>query len=112
VITGDAHVNSVRNVPPDYANLDGDPLATEFIGTSISSEGDQTPLPPFTGDPQNPQLLFSDNHRGYVIATVEPELWTSDFRVVSTVFAEQATAWTEANFVVENGKPGAYRAPS
>ena len=39
VITGDAHENSVRNVPPDFRRLDGPPVATEFIGTSISSEG-------------------------------------------------------------------------
>src|SRR5688500_486836 len=32
VITGDVHVNFVRNVPPDYIHLDAAPIATEFIG--------------------------------------------------------------------------------
>ena len=40
VITGDSHENSVRNVPPDFRSFDGTPVATEFLGTSISSEGD------------------------------------------------------------------------
>ena len=42
VITGDVHQSFVRNVPPDYVNLDAEPVATEFIGTSISSGGDRT----------------------------------------------------------------------
>ncbi len=37
VITGDVHQNFVRNVPPDYVQLDAEPVATEFIGTSIST---------------------------------------------------------------------------
>jgi serine/threonine protein kinase len=109
VITGDAHVSSVRDVPPHFRSFDGDPLATEFMGTSISSEGDQPEAPPFAGDPHNPQLLFSSNRRGYVKVLLEPGLWTSEFRAVSTVLAPEATAWTEATFVVENGKPGAQR---
>ena len=42
VITGDVHANFVRNVPPDHVRLDAEPVATEFIGTSISSGGDRT----------------------------------------------------------------------
>jgi alkaline phosphatase D len=37
VITGDVHQNFVRNVPPDHIQLDAAPVATEFIGTSIST---------------------------------------------------------------------------
>jgi phosphodiesterase/alkaline phosphatase D-like protein len=39
VITGDKHQQSVRNVPEDYRDIAGPPIATEFIGTSISSGG-------------------------------------------------------------------------
>ena len=39
VITGDTHNNWVRNVPPDPFRLDAPPVATEFLGTSISTEG-------------------------------------------------------------------------
>ncbi len=42
IITGDNHNNWVRNVPPDYLRLDAEPVATEFIGTSVSTGGDRT----------------------------------------------------------------------
>jgi alkaline phosphatase D len=111
VITGDAHANAARNVPPDYRRFDGVPLATEFVGTSISSEGDEPVVTRF-GDPDNPHHLFSNNNRGYVRVLLQPELWTSDFRIVSTVRAQQATASTLVTFMVDNGKPGAYRPES
>ena len=40
VITGDSHANWVRNVPPSHRELDAPPVATEFMGTSISTGGD------------------------------------------------------------------------
>jgi alkaline phosphatase D len=113
VITGDSHENSVRNVPRDFNSLDGPPIATEFLGTSISSEGDDPrPLPPpvYGGDPQNPQLLFTDYHRGYVRVTLDSALWTNEFRVVDTVRQPVATASTLETFVVQRGVPGAQRA--
>ena len=45
VITGDSHNNWVRNVPPDHVNFDAPPVATEFMGTSISTGGDEVPFP-------------------------------------------------------------------
>jgi alkaline phosphatase D len=108
VMTGDAHEHSVRNVPRDYRALDGPPIATEFVGTSISSEGDQLPhQTTFGGDPDNPQLLFFNNQRGYVRVLLGPESWTNEFRVVESVRTPTSPASTAATFVVENGKPGA-----
>jgi alkaline phosphatase D len=66
VITGDVHLNRVRNVPPDYIHLDADPIATEFVGTSISSEGDRILSTVFGGNVNNPHQRFQDNHHGYV----------------------------------------------
>jgi len=37
VITGDKHQHSVRTVPEDYRDVAGPPIATEFVGASISS---------------------------------------------------------------------------
>ena len=37
VITGDVHQNIVWNIPPDHIRLDAEPVATEFVGTSIST---------------------------------------------------------------------------
>ena len=85
VITGDSHENSVRNVPPDFRAFDGVPVATEFLGTSISSEGDTPFRTRFGGNVQNPHRLFNDEHRGYVEVTLDPKLWSGEFRTVESV---------------------------
>ena len=108
VLTGDTHQNWIRNVPPDYRSFEGAPVATEILGTSVSTNG--TPTAPVTrrgDDPNNPHIPFRDNHRGYVRCAVTPELWTSEFRVVDTVAQPEATTSTLATFVTENGRPGA-----
>jgi alkaline phosphatase D len=110
VLTGDSHRNWLRNVPPNYVDFDAPPVATEFMGTSISSGGD--PAPPsttFGGDPNNPHILLIDNHRGYVLCTVEAEKWTSEYRIVPTVRQRGVPASTLASFAVENGRAGAQR---
>jgi len=110
VLTGDSHQNWVRNVPPDFRNFDGPPVATEFMGTSISTNGD----PSLTGrfvryqdDPENPHIMFRNNNRGYVRCTLTPDSWTSVFRTVSTVRQPEATTSTLATFAIENGRAGA-----
>ena len=103
VLTGDAHRNRVSNVPPDYRTLEGDPVATEILGTSISSEGDQTVTKLRCDDPNNPHVVFQNNNRGYVRCTVTPDEWTSEFRVVTTVRSPKAEASTLATVTVENG---------
>lgn len=107
VITGDVHQNFVRNVPPDSINLDAAPVATEFIGTSISSGGDRPIATVFGGNANNPHLRFMDNHHGYVRCTLTPTLWQSDYRVVPTVLVQDAPISTLASFVVEHGRAGA-----
>jgi alkaline phosphatase D len=107
VITGDVHQNFVRNVPPDYINLDAEPIATEFVGTSISSGGDRTLSTVYGGNANNPHLRFSDNHHGYVRCTLTPKEYKADYRVVPSVLVEDAPVSTLASFVVEQGRAGA-----
>jgi alkaline phosphatase D len=108
-ITGDSHVNAVRNVPPDFRSMDGTPVATEFVGTSISTNGDTTPNTKDGGDPNNPHHLFYNDSRGYVIVDADPQHWTSTFRVVDSITVPQAPVSTIATFAVEQGMAGAYR---
>ncbi|GFE78777.1 alkaline phosphatase [Steroidobacter agaridevorans] len=109
VITGDVHQNYVRNVPPDYINLDAEPVATEFIGTSISSGGDRTLRTTYGGDVNNPHQLFQNNSHGYVRCEISREQWKTDYRVVPSVVVEDAPISTLASFVVEQGKAGALK---
>ena len=111
VLSGDSHVNFVYDLKRDFGDARSSTVGTEFLGTSISSEGDpfieQTQ---FGGSAKNPQLKFFDNHRGYVRCTLEGKRLTTDFRAVSTVARQTAAVSTTATFVVEDGRPGAQRA--
>jgi alkaline phosphatase D len=110
VLTGDVHVNFVRNVPPDYLHLDAEPVATEFIGTSVSTGGDRTISTVFGGNANNPHQRFTDNHHGYVRCTMTPQLYQADYRTVPTVLTPDAPVSTLASFVVQQGRAGAQQA--
>jgi alkaline phosphatase D len=109
VITGDNHNNWVRNVPPTYTQLDAEPVATEFIGASVSTGGDRTINTTYGGDVNNPQTKFFDNHHGYVRCTMTAKLWTTDFRIVPSVLSQDQPISTLATFVVEQGRAGAVK---
>jgi alkaline phosphatase D len=109
VITGDKHQNSVRNVSEDYRDIAGAAITTEFIGTSISSEGDAQRAPTtHGGDSNNPHILFENFQRGYVGVELDHQNFRADFRVVETVNRpDNVSAWTLESWMVQNGKPGA-----
>ena len=111
VLTGDAHRNRVSNVPLDDRTLEGEPVAVELPGTSISSEGNEAGNTRYCDDAKNPHVVFQNSNRGYVRCTVTPDAWTSEFRAVSTVTSPHADVWTVATLTVENGG-GAPCAPS
>ena len=108
VITGDKHQHSVRNVPESYTNIAGPAIATEFVGSSISSEGDKRERETsHGGDPNNPHILFENFQRGYVLVALDQEEWRSDFRVMDTVRSEDGSASTLESWKVAHGRPGA-----
>ena len=108
VITGDSHQNWVRNVPPDSDEFDAPPVATEFMGTSVSTGGDPAaPFVRYQDDPDNPHIVFRNNNRGYVRCTPDAGAWTSEYRTVPTVRQRPVPAATVATFAVENGRAGA-----
>ena len=111
VLTGDIHSNWVNDLRVDDRQADSPVVATEFVGTSISTGGNgydkarnQDRL---LSD--NPCVRFHNGQRGYVRCTITPRNWRSDYQVVEQVTTPGATAVTKASFVVEDGKPGAMR---
>jgi alkaline phosphatase D len=111
VLSGDSHVNFVYDLKRDFSDPLSATVGAEFLGTSISSDGDpREPTTAFDPSAKNPQLRFFDNHRGYVRCTVERTRLRADFRAVSTVRTPNATVSTVASFIVEDGRPGARRA--
>ncbi|RBM12149.1 alkaline phosphatase [Streptomyces sp. PT12] len=110
VITGDWHSTFVNDIHRDFDNPESAVVATEFVGTSISTNGDGEVHGPYYGPMirHNPHIRFFDgDRRGYVRCTVERDAWVTDLRMVSTVGRPDAPVETFASFVVENGVPGA-----
>lgn len=110
VLSGDIHsffVNDLR-----LSNRDpGSPvIATEFVGTSISSSAGK--FESFVKHLRaNPHVRYFDNRRcGYTRCMVIRQRWYADLRVVDTVERPGAGVRTMASFVVEDGRPGAERA--
>ena len=111
VLTGDIHSNWVGDLKVDYQNSDGPIVGTEFIGTSISSGGDgsnsRDGVDAMLSD--NPWVKFFNAQRGYVRCDINRREYISDYRVLDFVTRPGSPISNLASFVVENGRPGAYR---
>ena len=112
VITGDIHSNWVGDLKLDWTSAKAPIIATEFIGTSISSAGDGADITERIRAylPDNPHVHYYNGQRGYVRCAVTPDRWQSDYRVVPFVSRPGADISTSASFVVEDGRPGAQKA--
>ena len=86
-------------------------VATEFVGTSISSSGDGGPNTEYAEGVMrdNPFVKLQNAQRGYVICEVTPGRWTARYRVLDRVSVRGAARQTLAEFAVETGRPGAQR---
>lgn len=107
ILTGDVHSHwaaDVRERPDDpAARL----VATELVTTSITSGGDGSD----TRDeidairPENPDIRYFSNRRGYVRTRITPDEVRADFRVLPYVSTPGAPALTGASFVVADREP-------
>jgi alkaline phosphatase D len=111
VLTGDIHASFVMNVTRDALQPETPTVATEFIGTSISSGGDGADRWRQLANYETavPNMRWHSARRGYVRCELSPDRWTTDYRMVPYVRRPGAPVETAATFVVEHGKPGAER---
>ena len=111
VLTGDIHSSWVNDLKPEFYRENSPVVATEFVGTSISSSGDGSDVRPNTAAvlAENPHIKFFNGQRGYVRCSLSPARWQSDYRIVAAVSKPDAPVTTRASFVVESGRPGAQR---
>jgi alkaline phosphatase D len=109
VLTGDIHSNWVARLARDFDDEASPAIATEFAGTSLTSGGNGIPMTGWGADGlrYNPHVDFYNYQRGYVLASISPDRWTSRFRIVPNVEERGGSVETLATFVVENGRPGA-----
>lgn len=111
VLTGDIHTNWVNDLPVNFGDPKSPVVATEFVGTSISSSGDGGPNAKYAEGVMrdNPFVKLHNAQRGYVSCEVTQGLWTARYRVLDRVSVRGAARQTLAEFAVEAGRPGAQR---
>ncbi len=111
VLTGDIHSNWVNNLRVDDRQPETPVVATEFVGTSISSGGNGADKIRTHDEllADNACVQFHNAQRGYCRCTVTPQSWTSEYMVVDDVTKPGGKVTTRAAFMVEAGQPGAQR---
>jgi alkaline phosphatase D len=112
VLTGDNHANWGNDLRVDDLKTKSPVVATEFVGTSISSGGNGGENHKRSKElmSENPGVHFHNGERGYVRCTITPKSWRSDFRTVAQIEKPGAPITTRASFIVEAGEAGAKRA--
>jgi alkaline phosphatase D len=111
VLTGDIHSNWVNDLKVDFFEPKSPVVATEFVGTSITSSGDGADVPEAMQAvvAENPFVKFYNGQRGYVACEVTPSRMRAHYRVLEYVSRPGAPIRTRASFVVDAGRPGAVR---
>ncbi len=110
VMTGDNHAFWTNDLKRDFNDPRSPTVATEFVGTSITSFG-----PPYelfmSKMPMNPHVRFFESRkRGYVSVDLSPQQMTTRFQALSDAADPEATVDTLKTFVVEAGRKGAVSA--
>lgn len=106
-IGGDIHSYWVNDLKRDFNDPNAPAVATEFVGTSITSRGiDYAATAGYL--PDNPHIKFFESRlRGYVSMELRPKMLTARLQTVSDVRDPDAGLSTLRTFVVEDGRPGA-----
>jgi alkaline phosphatase D len=107
VLSGDLHCNWVTDLKANFNDPDSETIATEFLGTSISSGNIPRATQPGVLD-ANPHVKFyEDKTNGYLHCTVTENEWRTDFRAIDDPADPNKRAHTLSSWVVESGHPGA-----
>jgi alkaline phosphatase D len=101
VLTGDEHQNFAG-----LLNNRDTPVAVEFVGTSISSDGDGADQHEGAARilAENPQIKFSNYQRGYLTCDVTPDEWRTNFMVLDRVSTPGGTLSKRATWAVARGE--------
>jgi alkaline phosphatase D len=111
VIGGDVHMYWVADLKPDFDDARSPVVATEIVGTSITSQNGrkQSDVDAIMAD--NPHIHYGNpTRRGYVRVEVTPARMQVDLRAMRSVTQPREPIDTVASFVVEDGRLGAVRA--
>ncbi len=108
VVTGDIHLGGVGDLQIDDGAGGKKTVATEFVGTSISSVGLIPPDLEASARGLLKDAKYLNSHqRGWVRCEVTPKLWTSEYRVVTDNLVEESPVTIDGTFTVTPTTPGA-----
>ena len=105
-LAGDIHNNWAGELKKNFLDERSAPLGIEFVGTSVSTDGDGYDI----NDnfkrrvAKQPYVKFFNNQRGYVRNVVTPDRWQADFQVLDKVTVPDGRMTTRKSLVVESGK--------
>lgn len=110
VLTGDEHQNFAGLLhDPGSGSGAGrdDPVAVEFVATSISSGGDGSDLRPGSDRmlANNPQLKFINDQRGYLTCEVGADEWRTHYMVMDRVSTPGGAISRRATASTARGTP-------
>ena len=107
VLGGDVHFHCVTDLKRDFDDERSPVVATEFVGTSITSQS-RSQAETEKRLPDNPHVRYArSDYRGYTRFDLRPGRLAATLRGVESVRVPDAPALTLASFVVEDGLPGA-----
>ena len=106
VIGGDVHFAMAGDLRLDFDNERSPVIASEFVGTSISSNGpSRARIEALLA--KNPHVKFANGaRRGYAKFEVTPQRWETVFRAVADVADAQSRVYEQGRYVVEDQRPG------
>ncbi len=107
VVTGDIHLAGVGDLTVGTGDA-RKVVASELVGTSISSEG---LLPPGTEELVTstvPAIKYvNSSQRGWTLCDVTADRWTAEFRMVKDNLAQDSPVDVDARFTITPDRPGA-----
>ena len=111
IVTGDIHASGIAEIKADWADPDSPTVATELVGTSISSS-----FPAELVDVAEQVIAgipwvryVNARQRGYTVCDVTHERLEAIYRVVDTVSEPTSGVSTATTYTIEAGVPGACR---
>ena len=108
VLTGDVHQAWAGTLRLDPLDERSPVVASEFVASSITSEGDGSETVASTAEVlrRNPHIAHFNNRRGYCLHEATPARMEVAFRAVPYVTRPDAPREDRGRFVVEAGKAG------
>ena len=111
VITGDIHSNWVNDLHADPERVESPIVATELVGTSITTGGDGRDVTEEAEgtNARNPHVRWYGERRGYVSCEVDRAHLLAHFRAVPVISSPNGPLETRATWAIQDGRAGAVR---